>query len=93
VHPDGSLTVTLREATDGNLVVQVETANLGKADRKVHVEVVGEGEPLVADVVLEAQGEYGCAGLHTFGIFAELASRLGADCAVLATLIEDDAAQ
>ena len=41
----------------------------------------------------EAQGAYGCAGLHIFGVFAELAPRLGADCAVLAMLIEDEAAQ
>jgi hypothetical protein len=33
---------------------------------------------------LEAQGERGCAGRHVFGRFAELAQRLGADCAVLA---------
>jgi len=93
VHPDGSLTVTLREATDGNLVVHVETPDPGKSGQKVRVEVVGEGEPLVAEVILEAQGAYGCAGLHIFGVFAELAPRLGADCAVLATLIEADASQ
>jgi hypothetical protein len=81
---DDVLTVTVRETDEGDLVVHVQTPDPEQAGRTVHVEVLGEGEPLTADVVLEAQGERGCAGRHVFGRFAELAQRLGADCAVLA---------
>ncbi len=85
---DGSLIVTLRETDEGELVVHVKTLDPQQAGRIVHVEVIGKGEALTAEVVLQPQGEHGCAGRHTFGKFSELASRLGADCAVLAALTE-----
>jgi hypothetical protein len=88
VLPDGSLAVTVRETDVGELVAHVRAPDPAKAGRTVRVEVLGAGEALTADVVLEGQGESGCSGRHTFGPFAELAPRLGADCAVLAALIE-----
>lgn len=89
-NEDGSLTVVLRETDEGELVVHVQTPDQKNAGRKVHVEVIGGKEKsLIAEVVLKSQGEYGCAGRHTFGRFAELVSQLGLDCAVVARFIQD----
>jgi hypothetical protein len=88
VHPDGSLAVTVRETDDGDLVAHVRTPDPTLAGRTVRVEILGEGEPITVEVLLKAQSEDGCTGQHVFSSFAELASRLGADCAVLAALTE-----
>jgi hypothetical protein len=88
VLPDGSLTVTVRETDEGELMAHVRTPDPAKTGRTVRVEIVGAGESLTADVLLEGQDANGCFGRHTFGRFAELAPRLGADCVVLAALVE-----
>jgi hypothetical protein len=89
VREDGSLTVTLCE-TDKvhHLVAYVETPDPEKAGQTVYMGILGEGEPLTAEVVLEAQGEHGCAAQHNFGSFRDLAPRLGADCTVWAAFME-----
>lgn len=87
-NEDGSLTVVLRETDEGELVVHVQTPDPQNAGKTVHVEVIGKEKSLTAEVVLQSQGEYGCAGRHTFGEFSELAPRLGVDCAVLAAFTE-----
>jgi hypothetical protein len=89
-QPDGSLTATLGETPEGELRVNVETPDPALARRTVHVEVLGEAEPLTADVVLEPWDGRGCDGHHTFGKFPDLAPRLGADCVLLASLIRPE---
>jgi hypothetical protein len=87
-QPDGSLTVTVRETPEEELRVHVETPNVAWAGRTVHVEVLGEEEPLTADFVLEPWDGRGCDGQYTFGKFHDLAPRLGAGCTVFAVASE-----
>jgi hypothetical protein len=85
VNPDGSLTVTVRETDEGDLAASVQTPDGTLAGRTVRVELLGAGEPVTAELLLEPQGEDGCTGRHNFGPFAQLAPCLGAGFAVLAS--------
>lgn len=85
----GDLVVTLRETDQGQLVVHVEAPNCDEQGHTVRVELLGDGEPVVADVELSAvDGEPGCIGRHAFGPFVELVPRLRPAVALLAVLAE-----
>ena len=85
----GDLVVTLRETDQGQLVVHVEAPHCDEHGQTVRVELLGDGEPVVADVELTAvDGEPGCIGRHAFGPFVELVPRLRPAVALLAVLAE-----
>jgi len=82
-NEDGSLTAVLRETDEGKLVVHVQTPDPQKAGSRVRVEILGK-EMFTKEVKLHhLKGEKGCAGRGTFGRFADIASRLGANCTVV----------
>lgn len=88
VHPDNLLTVTLRETDQGDLVAEVETPDIGRAGRRVHVEVVGAKEAIdPRELQLEARKK-GCFGQVSFGRYDDMKDRLGAECAVLVSLLD-----
>jgi hypothetical protein len=85
----GDLVVTLRETDQGQLVVHVEAPNCGEGGQTVRVELLGDGEPVVALVEMKAiEGEPGCTGRHAFGPFVELVPRMRPAVALLAVLAE-----
>jgi len=85
----GDLVVTLRETDQGQLVVHVEAPHCDEQGQRVRVELLSDGEPVVADVELRAvDGEPGCIGRHAFGPFVELVPRLRPAVALLAVLAE-----
>lgn len=86
--PAGGLTAILRETSSGDLVVTVESSDITHAGRRVHVEAIGVNEQLIADIVLDPQGENLCAGRCTLGRFEDLIQQLGSDCALLLALVE-----
>jgi hypothetical protein len=85
VESPGGLATVVRQTDRGLLVAEVESADLRHEGRRVHVEILGEGEPLVADLVLRAEGDR-CRGRHTFGRLSDLAQDLRTSCEVLAAL-------
>lgn len=85
VELPGGLAIVVRQTDRGVLVAEVESADLRHEGRRVHVEILGEGEPLVADLILRAEGGR-CSGRHTFGHLSDLANDLGTSCEVLAAL-------
>lgn len=89
VAADGDLVVTLRETDQGQLVVHVEAPHSNDPGQTVRVELLGDGDPVVADVELEIMdGEPGCIGRHAFGPFVELVPQLRPAVAILAVLAE-----
>ena len=89
VASGGGLVVTLRETDQGQLVVHVEAPNTDQEGQTVRVELLSDGDPVVADVELRAvEGEPGCIGRHAFGPFVELVPRLRPAVALLAVLAE-----
>lgn len=85
----GDLIVTLRETDQGQLVVHVEAPRCN-GRQTVRVELLGEGEPLIADVELtEVEDEPGCSGHHTFGSFVELVPTLRPAVGLLAVLTQE----
>jgi hypothetical protein len=85
---DGSLTVTLRETPQGNLALYVKTPDRTLAGHQVRVTILGQREVLPpVDLKLELW-EGGCDAQHTLGLFRDLAPCLGADCVLLATMVE-----
>jgi hypothetical protein len=85
----GGLVTVVRETDRGLLVVEIESADPRHAGRTVHVEVLGQGDPLEVDLVLEAE-DGRCIARHTVGHFSDLAARLGTSCEVLAVLPADE---
>jgi hypothetical protein len=89
VASGGGLVVTLRETDQGQLVVHLEAPHTDQEGQTVRVELLSEGDPVVADVELRAvDGEPGCIGRHAFGPFVELVPRLRPAVALLAVLAE-----
>ena len=89
VASGGGLVVTLRETDQGQLVVHVEAPHTDQEGQTVRVELLSDGDPVVADVELRAvEGEPGCIGRHAFGPFVELVPRLRPAVALLAVLAE-----
>lgn len=89
VASGGGLVVTLRETDQGQLVVHVEAPHTDQEGQTVRVELLSDGDPVVADVELRAvDGEPGCIGRHAFGPFVELVPRLRPAVALLAVLAE-----
>jgi hypothetical protein len=89
VASSGDFVVTLRETDQGQLVVHVEAPQVHQPGQTVHVELLSEGDPVVADVELRTvDGEPGCIGRHAFGPFAELVPPLRPTVALLAVLAE-----
>ncbi len=93
VGEDGRLTVVAWETDEGELRVDVQTPRAEDGGRTVRVVLLGEGEPVVADITLEQyvfEGQpYGSVGRQVVGPFAEQAERLGRECAVVAAFLEE----
>ena len=86
----GDLVVTLRETDQGQLVVHVEAPHYDGEGQTVRVELLGDGDPVVADVELRpVAGEPGCFGRHAFGPFADLVPQLRPAVALLAVLAQE----
>jgi hypothetical protein len=81
----GGLVSVVRETDRGLLVVETESTDTAHEGRTVHVEILGEGEPLEIDLVLGVEGGR-CIARHTVGRFSDLSARLGTSCEVLAAL-------
>lgn len=89
VASGGDLVVTLRETDQGQLVVHVEAPRAQEDGQTVRVELLGDGDPVVADVEMRAvEGEPGCIGRHAFGPFVDLVPSLRPAVALLAVLAE-----
>ena len=89
VASGGDLVVTLRETDQGQLVVHVEAPTAREDGQTVRVELLGDGDPVVADVEMRAvEGEPGCIGRHAFGPFVDLVPNLRPAVALLAVLAE-----
>lgn len=89
VASGGDLVITLRETDQGQLVVHVEAPRAREDGQTVRVELLGDGDPVVADVEMRAvEGEPGCIGRHAFGPFVDLVPILRPTVALLAVLAE-----
>jgi hypothetical protein len=87
---ESAFSAALRETDDGELMLHIKTPDPALAGRTVHVEILGESEPLTATVPLKAEVGDGCSGQQTFGRFDEVAAQLGKDCVCLAVLTGDN---
>lgn len=81
----GGLVTVVRETDRGLLVVETDSADTAHEGRTVHVEILGEGEPLEIDLVLGVEGGR-CVARRTVGRFSDVSARLGTSCEVLAVL-------
>ena len=89
VESPGGLVTIVRRTDRGLLVVEIESANLQDEGKRVHVEILGEGEPLEVDLFFGNEGGR-CIARHTVGRFSELAPGLGTSCEVLAAICDDE---
>ena len=84
---DGSLLATLWER-DGQLMLELESADPANAGRKVLAEILGEGgEVLRETFVLEDRGEYGAGISRSFGELKQF-ERLLKECSLVVSWIE-----
>jgi hypothetical protein len=81
----GGLVSVVRETDRGLLVVEIQSTHAGHEGQTVHVEILGEGEPLEINLVLRVEGGR-CTARHTIGHFSDLSTRLGNSCEVMAVL-------
>ena len=76
VEAPGGLVTVVRQTDRGLLVVEIESTDLSHEGQRVHIEILGEGEPLEVTLVLRIDGNR-CIARHTVGHYSDLAPRLG----------------
>lgn len=84
------LTVILEERPGDALLIHVEASDASLKSSTIHVEIVGEGEPVVAEIKLEQHGEF-VEGRKYLSDFSKLQKDLNRIMIFALPLTDDDA--